>query len=101
MRNAWLRLYSLKMFLSRKQFAMSPQGAAGIRDLFIFCIKVHLRAWITAPVQSATPNNDINHKYFGLRTMEPGNLYGCTIKNTPITYEAISVKPRLWNIRHF
>ena len=50
-------IYSIKMWLFRKQLIMTHAELHGIRDVAIFAVKVYLKAWITAPCSTEAPLN--------------------------------------------
>ena len=51
-------IYAIKMWLFREQFKMTAAEQKGIRELAIFAVLVHLRAWLTAPLPVEAPLND-------------------------------------------
>ena len=51
-------IYSIRMWLFRRQFKMTRAELKSIRDMAIFAVKVYLRAWITAPRSIEAPLND-------------------------------------------
>lgn len=52
-------IYSLKVWLFRKQFRMTPREEKGLRDLSIFFVRVYVKAWICAPFATKAPQNDL------------------------------------------
>lgn len=52
-------LYSLKIFMFRKQFTLNAREANGLKDFSIFAVSIYLKAWITAPLPSSAPRNDL------------------------------------------
>jgi len=53
-------IYAIKMWLFRQQFRMTAAEEKGIRELAIFAVLIHLRAWLTAPLPVEAPLNDFN-----------------------------------------
>ena len=51
-------IYSIKMWLFCGQFIITHAELQGIRYVAIFAVKVHLKAWITAPCSTEAPLND-------------------------------------------
>ena len=51
-------IYAIKVWLFRSQFKMTASEEKGIRDMAIFSVLIHLRAWITAPISAEAPLND-------------------------------------------
>lgn len=52
-------IYSLKIYLFRKQFFMNNQEKKAIKRICIFIMKVYLPAWYSAPLSVAAPRNDL------------------------------------------
>lgn len=51
-------IYAIKMWLFRDQLHMAAAERRGIRDLAVFAVLIHLRAWMTAPLAVEAPLND-------------------------------------------
>jgi len=52
-------IYTFKMWMFRKQFPLSAREEKGLRELCIFFARVYVKAWYTAPLPTAAPNNDL------------------------------------------
>lgn len=52
-------IYSLKIFLFRKQFQLTPEEEKLIREICLFVVLVYARFWFLAPLPSSAPNNDL------------------------------------------
>ena len=52
-------VYSLKIFLFRKQFSLSAAEWSGLRQVCIYIVVIHVKNWFTAPLASAAPRNDL------------------------------------------
>ena len=52
-------IYSLKVWLFRKQFRMTPREEKGLRDLSIFFVRFYVKAWTCAPSATKAPQNDL------------------------------------------
>ena len=52
-------LYSLKIFMFRNQFSLSAREAKGLKDFCMFAVSIYLKAWVTAPLPSSAPRNDL------------------------------------------
>ncbi|XP_048504680.1 uncharacterized protein LOC125499694 [Athalia rosae] len=53
-------IYTIKIFLFRKQFKMTVKLIRSISDICIFIATVHIKAWFTCPLASEAPNNDLS-----------------------------------------
>ncbi|KYN05953.1 hypothetical protein ALC62_03109, partial [Cyphomyrmex costatus] len=42
-------LYSLKIYMYKSQFQLTPQELSGLRDVCIFIVQLFVKAWFTAP----------------------------------------------------
>ena len=52
-------IYTFKVRMFRSQFSLSAREERGLRDLCIFYSRVYVKAWYTAPLSVAAPNNDL------------------------------------------
>lgn len=52
-------IYSLKIYLFRDQFKLSKKEEIGIRDAYIFTIKVYIKYWFQSLLGSCAPQNDL------------------------------------------
>lgn len=52
-------IYSLKIFLYRKQYKISAEEEILIADICIFIIKFYVKAWFECPIASKAPVHDI------------------------------------------
>lgn len=43
-------IYAIKIWLFRDQFRLTASEEKGIRDLAVFAVIIHLKAWMTAPL---------------------------------------------------
>lgn len=51
-------LYSLKIYMFKKQFKLSNKETDGLAAINIFIVRYYLRAWFTATDAVSSPNND-------------------------------------------
>lgn len=61
-------IYSLKLFLFRKEFKLTVKETKSLAEICPFIINVYLKAWFTAPCAAKAPNHDFEflkrlHKY--------------------------------------
>jgi hypothetical protein len=56
----WLSkaLYAIKMWMFRSQLKLTEREVTGLRDLAVFCVRIYLKAWFTAPLVLHAPYND-------------------------------------------
>ena len=52
-------IYSLKIYLFRSQFHLSPREMTGIQELNVFVVRLYLKAWFTCTVPASAPRNDL------------------------------------------
>jgi hypothetical protein len=52
-------IYTFKIWMFRKQFSLTAREEKGLRELCIFFARVYVKAWYTAPLPTAVPNNDL------------------------------------------
>ena len=52
-------LYSLKVWMFHQQFKLTDKENNNLLQMFIFSVKIYLKAWIEAPLSAAAPNNDL------------------------------------------
>lgn len=52
-------IYSLKIWMFKAQFKLTPAEERGLRDVCVFAVRVYLKAWISAPQASRAPYNDL------------------------------------------
>lgn len=52
-------IYTFKIWLFRKQFSLTAREEKGLRELCIFFARIYVKAWYTAPLPTAAPNNDL------------------------------------------
>ena len=52
-------IYSLKIWMFKKQFKLTQQEEKLIREPFLFVVVVYARFWFLAPVPLSAPNNDL------------------------------------------
>ncbi|KAK6185944.1 hypothetical protein SNE40_008071 [Patella caerulea] len=52
-------IYSLKVWLFRKQFKLKTREAKGLREVAIFSVHEYIKAWMTAPLAACAPYNDL------------------------------------------
>lgn len=53
-------IYTLKVFLFRDQFALTPKELNNLRDICIFLVRMYVKAWIGCTDAIAAPNQDCN-----------------------------------------
>lgn len=53
-------IYSLKIFIFRKFFTLSPKELCGLRDMCIFSLKLYIKAWFGCTNAISAPFQDIN-----------------------------------------
>jgi hypothetical protein len=51
--------YSMKIWLFRNQFSLTPREEKGLRDVSVFVVSLYVKAWYTAPLAACAPNNDL------------------------------------------
>ncbi len=52
-------IYSLKVWMFRSQFKLTPREENGLRHMCVFAVRVYLKAWMTAPLAASAPYNDM------------------------------------------
>ena len=52
-------IYSLKIWMFKTQFKLTPAEERGLRDVCVFVVRIYLKAWITAPQASGAPYSDL------------------------------------------
>ncbi|KAG7166730.1 hypothetical protein Hamer_G010380 [Homarus americanus] len=52
-------IYSMKLWMFRAQFKLSPREEIGLKAVCDFIIKVYLKAWYLAPVPQLAPAQDL------------------------------------------
>jgi len=52
-------IYSLKIFIFRKQFKLKKNEEDSIRSICIFLIRLYIKAWFCAPIASLAPFQDL------------------------------------------
>lgn len=52
-------IYSLKVWMFRKQFRLTTKEEQGLRSVSVFAAKIYSKAWTEAPLASAAPRNDL------------------------------------------
>jgi len=52
-------IYSLKIWMFKAQFKLTPAEERGLRDVCVFAVRVYLKAWISPPQASGAPYNDL------------------------------------------
>ncbi|KAG8184204.1 hypothetical protein JTE90_015566 [Oedothorax gibbosus] len=55
----WMAIYSLKIYIFRQEFSLTPSELESIRSLCIFILKIYVKHWFTAPDAATAPNNDL------------------------------------------
>lgn len=53
-------IYSLKIYLFRKQFKMTAKKLDALRDVCVFIVTTYVQAWFEAPLASKAAENDLN-----------------------------------------
>ena len=53
-------IYSLKVWLYRGQIKLTTKEKKGITEVAIFVLRLHLKAWMEAPLTACAPNNDLH-----------------------------------------
>ena len=51
--------HSLKIWMFKTQFKLTPAEVRGLRDVCVFAVRVYLKVWISAPQASDAPYNDL------------------------------------------
>ena len=54
-------IYVLKIFLFRKEYALSPTEVAACRDICIFLAGMYVKVCFTAPLAAKPPNEDLQY----------------------------------------
>ena len=52
-------IYSLKVWMFRNQFKLTPFQEKGLQEFCVFSVTVYLKAWFTAPLAACAPSNDL------------------------------------------
>lgn len=52
-------IYSLKFFLFKEQFKMSKKDEKGIRDIYLFTVRINAKYWYEAQSAPSAPANDL------------------------------------------
>ena len=52
-------IYSLKVWIFRSQFVLTPREEKGLHEVCVFAVRLYLKAWMTAPCASNAPYSDI------------------------------------------
>ncbi|KAK2705869.1 hypothetical protein QYM36_016024 [Artemia franciscana] len=52
-------IYSLKIWMFKAQFRLTLTEERGLHDVCVFAVRVHLKAWISAPLASGAPYSDL------------------------------------------
>jgi hypothetical protein len=52
-------IYSLKVWMLRTQFKLTPREEKGLRDICIFVVLLYVKAWIRAPLAAVAPQQDL------------------------------------------
>ena len=53
-------IYSLKIWMFRAQFKLTPAEERGLRDVCVFVVRVYLKAWFSSPQAVCAPSNDLH-----------------------------------------
>lgn len=53
-------IYTFKIWMFRSQFKLTAREQKGLRDLCIFFSRLYVKAWTTAPLAVAAPQNDLH-----------------------------------------
>jgi len=53
-------IYSLKIYIFRSQFRLTPRELSSLRDFNVFVVRIYLKAWYTAPCPDTAPRTDLN-----------------------------------------
>ena len=53
-------IYSLKVYMFRSQFKLTPFGEKGLHKMSIFAVVIYLKAWFTAPLAASAARNDLH-----------------------------------------
>lgn len=52
-------LYAIKMYMFKSQFKLNSREEKSLRDIVIFIIRYHIRAWIRCSYAVEAPQNDL------------------------------------------
>ena len=52
-------IYCFKIYLFRDQFQMTPSEEKSLKEFGIFCSLIYVKAWISCPLASDAPINDL------------------------------------------
>lgn len=52
-------IYSLKIYLFRQQFNLTPQERRGLSSMCLFIVLIYVKAWFVAPYAAQAPNHDL------------------------------------------
>lgn len=53
-------IYSMKIFIFRSQFKLTPKELTGLAQFCVFAIRIYLPNWIMAPISIDAPRRDLN-----------------------------------------
>lgn len=51
-------IYTMKIWMFRSQFHLTPKEEQSTRDICIFTVRIYLKAWFTAPLAALAPAHD-------------------------------------------
>ena len=52
-------LYSIKLWMFRRQFSVTAREERGLLDVCLFVVLIYIQFWFTAPCPVSAPNNDL------------------------------------------
>ena len=53
-------IYSIKVWLFRRQFKLTAREEKGLREMRCFIVLIHVECWFTAPSADQAPRRDLN-----------------------------------------
>jgi hypothetical protein len=53
-------IYSMKIFMFKKQFKLSKKEESSLRDICCFAVSIYIKHWFSAPYAASAPRNDLN-----------------------------------------
>ncbi|KAK3929815.1 50S ribosomal protein L7Ae [Frankliniella fusca] len=68
-------IYSLKIFLFREQFPLSPAEKKGVNDICSFIVSAYVTVWFQAPSAISAPRVDLQYLKLLKKNCKPGNLW--------------------------
>jgi hypothetical protein len=53
-------IYSVKIFMFKKQFKLSKKEESNLRDICCFAVSIYIKHWFSATCAASAPRNDLN-----------------------------------------